>query len=172
TPGPPRRMSIMGLLILVGALGLIGPLAGGMATAGQSLVAQAAPIEPAPGVAAPSGGAREPHAALVAAVKRFEAKDTEGVLAYVSDRYRTGLFTKSVVRDHLIGLYSVYDMVRARVRIDDVRLVGEHAWVYSTGEISGQLPLVRSWVRFLSWQRELEVARREAGGWRLFGYQQ
>jgi hypothetical protein len=77
-----------------------------------------------------------------------------------------------VVRENLIAIYSIYETVHARVRIDDVRMVGEHAWVYSTGEVSGQLPLLGSRVRFLSWTRELEVARREAGGWRLFGYQQ
>jgi len=27
-------------------------------------------------------------------------------------------------------------------------------------------------VPVLSWERELEIARREAGGWRLIGYQQ
>src|SRR5262245_47016927 len=107
----------MGLLVLVGALALIGPLAGGTILTGQSFAAQSAPVEPAPGMAAPSGVARELNAALVSAVKRFEAKDAEGVLAYVSDQYRTGLFTKTVVRDNLIGLYSLYDVVRARVRI-------------------------------------------------------
>jgi len=53
-----------------------------------------------------------------------------------------------------------------------VQMVDGLAWVYSTGEVSGRLPLVGTWVVFLSWQHELEVARREAGGWRLFGYQQ
>jgi hypothetical protein len=115
---------------------------------------------------------QELNAVLMLAVQRFEAKDVDGVLAHVSDRYRTGPFTKSVVRENLLGIYGVYEVVRARVRIDDVRMVSEHAWVYSTGEISGRLLLLGTWVRFLSWQRELEVARREAGRWRLFGYQQ
>jgi hypothetical protein len=51
-------------------------------------------------------------------------------------------------------------------------MVGELAWVYSTGEVSGRLRWVGGSVPVLSWQRELEVARRENGRWRLFGYQQ
>lgn len=128
--------------------------------------------EPPPGVPAPADVVRELNAALTEAIRRFDAKDVDGVLAFVSDKYRTGPFTKPVVREHLLAIYGVYDMVRATVRLDDVRIVGEHAWVYSTGEVSGRLPLVGTWLRFLSWTRELEVARREAGGWRLFGYQQ
>ena len=152
------------MLTVAGLLWVIGGLA--------AVAAAFSPAEPPPGLAAPPGVARELNAVLALAVQRFEAKDTEGVLAYVSDRYRTGPFTRTVVRENLIAIYGIYETVRARVRIDDVRLVGEHAWVYSTGEVSGRLPLLGSWVRFLSWTRELEVARREAGGWRLFGYQQ
>jgi len=58
------------------------------------------------------------------------------------------------------------------VKIDDVRLVGDLAWVYSTGDVTGRLRMVGGWVPVLSWQRELEVARRENGRWRLYGYQQ
>lgn len=124
------------------------------------------------GVAAPAQVIKELQAALAQAVERFEARDVAGVLTRVSDQYRTGPFTKSGVREQLIAIYSIYDVVRARVRIDEVRMVDSHAWVYSTGQISGQLPLVGTWVVFLSWQHELEVARSEAGQWRLFGYQQ
>jgi hypothetical protein len=52
-----------------------------------------------------------------------------------------------------------------------VRMVGDHAWVYSSGELSGHFAWLDRWVAVLSWQRELEVARREDGVWRLFGYQ-
>ncbi len=124
------------------------------------------------GVAAPAETVRALQAGLNAAVQRFEAKDVAGVLAHVSDQYRTGPFTKAVLREHLIAMFSIYDSVQARVVIDDVRIVDKHGWVYSTGEVSGRLRLVGSRVVILSWQRELEVARREAGGWRLFGYQQ
>jgi len=124
------------------------------------------------GVTAPAQVVGELQAALAKATQRFEARDVAGVLASVSDQYRTGPFTKAGIREQLIAIYSIYDAVRARVRIDEVQMVDGLAWVYSTGEVSGRLPLVGTWVVFLSWQHELEVARREAGGWRLFGYQQ
>ena len=132
---------------------------------GEALAAQQ-------GVTAPAQVVGELQAALAKATQRFEARDVAGVLASVSDQYRTGPFTKPGIREQLIAIYSIYDAVRARVRIDEVQMVDGHAWVYSTGEVSGRLPLVGTWVVFLSWQHELEVARREAGGWRLFGYQQ
>ncbi len=161
----PRAGRLQWLLTVAGLLWLIGEPA--TAVASSSSLA-----EPPPGVAAPVELVRELNTRLALAVQRFEVKDVDGVLAYLSDQYRTGPFTKTVIRENLIGIYSVYEVVRAQVRIDDVRMVGEHAWVYSTGEVSGRLPLVGAWVRFLSWRRELEVARREVGGWRLFGYQQ
>lgn len=126
----------------------------------------------APGVTAPAEMVRELQAALAQAVQRFEARDVAGVLSYVSDQYRTGPLTKAGIREELIAIYSLYDLVRARIRIDEVRMVDGRAWVYSTGEVSGRLLWVGTWVAFLSWEHELEVARREAGGWRLFGYQQ
>ena len=146
--------------MLAAALGLVSGPAGGPARAAQE------------GVTAPAQVVAELQAVLAKATQRFEARDVAGVLASVSDQYRTGPFTKPGIREQLIAIYSIYDAVRARVRIDEVQMVDGHAWVYSTGEVSGRLPLVGTWVVFLSWQHELEVARREAGGWRLFGYQQ
>jgi hypothetical protein len=124
------------------------------------------------GVIAPADTVQALRATLGQAVQRFEAQDVSGVLAYVSDQYRTGPLTKPGICEQLIAVYGLYDAVKVQVRIDEVRMVGEHAWIYSTGEVSGRLRLVGSWFVFLAWQRELEVARREAGGWRLFGYQQ
>jgi hypothetical protein len=98
--------------------------------------------------------------------------DEPGVLAHVSEQYRTGPITKAVLREQLRTLFTVHDQIKASVRIDEVRIVGEHAWIYSTGEVTGRLRLVGSSVPVLAWERELEVARREAGRWRLFGYQQ
>jgi hypothetical protein len=69
-------------------------------------------------------------------------------------------------------MFALYDAMRVQVRIDTVRMVGDHAWVYSSGQLSGHLSWLDRWVSVLSWQRELEVARREDGIWRLFGYQQ
>ena len=125
-----------------------------------------------PGAAAPAGVVREVEAGLARAVQRFEARDVAGVLAQVSEQYRTGPITKAAIREQLLATYGLYDSVKATVRIDEVRMVGEHAWVYSTGEVSGRLRLLGTPMVFLSWERELEVVRREGGAWRLFGYQQ
>jgi hypothetical protein len=125
-----------------------------------------------PGVAAPPPVVQQLQTALTHAVHRFEAGDVPGLLAHVSEQYRTGPFTKAGLREQLNAIYGVHDSVRAQVRIEDVRMVGEHAWVYSSGEVSGRLRWVGTWMVILSWQHELEVARRESGVWRLFGYQQ
>jgi hypothetical protein len=145
-------------------------LSGALDGAGRLDAQSAAPR--AEGVAAPAETVQALQSALRAAVRRFEARDVAGVLGYVSDQYRTGPFTKAVVREQLMAMYSLYDNLTARVAIDDVRMVDGHAWVYSTGEISGQLRLIGGRAVILSWRRELEVARREGGEWRLFGYQQ
>jgi hypothetical protein len=125
-----------------------------------------------PGRPAPPAVRQDLRQALTQGVQRFEARDLAGVLALVSEAYRTGPLTKPTLHAQLVALFSLYAQLRAPVRIDDVRLVGEHAWVYTTGEVSGLLPMVNQWVTVLAWERELEVARREDGAWRLFGYQQ
>jgi len=153
-------------LVLIAALGVAG---GFRASAGPAADQTGTSVLSA---AAPAEAVRELQAGLARAVQRFEAQDIPGVLAHVSEHYRTGPLTKTGIREQLVGIYTLYDAVRAGIRIDEVQMVGEHAWVYSTGEVSGRLRLLGTWVVFLSWQRELEVARREAGGWRLFGYQQ
>jgi len=128
--------------------------------------------EPPPGAPAPPAVVREIEQALADAIRRFEAMDAAGVLAHVSDHYRTGPFTKRVLAEQLSALFALHDELRARVRVDEVRMVGEHAWVYSSGAITGRLRLIGGTVPVLAWERELEVARREGGRWRLFGYQQ
>ena len=115
---------------------------------------------------------QELRTALDRAKARFEARDTAGVLASVSEQYRTGPFTKAEVRQQLVAIYEIYPAVRARVTIDAVEMVGDTAWVYTTGEITGRLPILGGWMTVMSWERELEVARREGPVWRLFGYQQ
>jgi hypothetical protein len=127
---------------------------------------------PPPGQPAPPRVVEELRTTLARAVARFEAKDVAGVLAHVSAEYRTGPFTRASVRAQLVTLFEVYARVSARVLIDEVRLVDGRAWVYSTGEVAGQLPLIGGWVPLFSWEHELEVARREGLTWRLFGYQQ
>jgi len=131
---------------------------------------QAPPQEP-PGTAAPAEVVRQLQAEVTAAVRQFELRDSEGVLRHVSEQYRTGPFTKPTLRAHLQAMFAVYDAMKVRVRIDTVRMVGDHAWVYSSGELAGHFAWLDRWVPVLSWQRELEVARREGGVWRLFGYQ-
>jgi hypothetical protein len=136
-----------------------------------SFAAQA-PTEAPPGNPAPARVVSEIQQELDDAVRRFQAMDAPGVLAHVSEQYRTGPLTKRVLAEQLQALFAVHDAVQAKVRIDDVRMVGEQAWVYSTGDVTGRVRWLGSSVPVLSWQRELEVARREGGRWRLFGYQQ
>jgi hypothetical protein len=95
--------------------------------------------------------------------------DVAGVLAHVSDRYRNGPINKASIREQLLTLFALYDTLRARVRVDDVRMVDGVAWVYSTGEVSGRLRGIGAWTTVLSWEREPEVARRERSVWRLRG---
>jgi len=133
--------------------------------------ARQAPPQELPGTAAPAVVVNELLAEVTAATREFERRDTEGVLRHVSEQYRTGPLTKPALRAHLQAMSVVYDAMKVRVRIDTVRLVGDHAWVYSSGELSGHFAWLDRWVSVFSWQRELEVARRENGVWRLFGYQ-
>jgi len=124
-----------------------------------------------PGAPAPRTVVLELQQALALATGRLLAMDAAGVLSYVSDRYRSDSLTKPAIREQLWALFGLYDALRAKVWIDDVRTVGEDAWVYSTGEVSGRLRVLGTWMPVLSWQHEPEVARREQGVWRLYGNQ-
>jgi hypothetical protein len=146
--------------------------------AGILLVAAALPSARAqdrarglPGVAAPRSVVTELQDALGHATERLQARDEAGVLSHVSDRYRSGSLTKPAIREQLHALFGVYDSVRANVQIDEVRAVGEEAWVYSTGEVSGRVRGLGVWMLIFSWKREPEIARREQGVWRLYGDQ-
>src|SRR5207253_9553864 len=119
---------------------------------------------------APPGTAEELGAVVEQARLRFVAKDAAGLLAYLADNYRSGGLTKPDVRRQLLALYSLYEALRARVQVDHVEMVDGDVWVYTTGEVTGRLPLV-GWVTVLSWQREPEVARRQGEVWRLVGFQ-
>jgi hypothetical protein len=127
---------------------------------------------PAPRVAtpAPPGTAEELGALVEQARLRFVAKDAAGVLANIADNYRSSGITKPDVRQHLLAMYSLYEALRARVQLDHVEVVDGDVWFYTTGEITGRLPLV-GWVTVLSWRREPEVARRQGERWRLVGFQ-
>jgi hypothetical protein len=122
--------------------------------------------EPAPGKVI-----LELQQVLAQAIERFQAMDEAGVLNHVSDRYRTDPLTKADIREQLRVMFALYGTLRAQVRIDEVRTAGEQAWFHSTGEVSGRLRLLGAWTSILSWQHEPEVAQREQGVWRLYGYQ-
>jgi hypothetical protein len=149
-------------LVGTGAMFLAVPLAARAQQAGKVLAWDPAPRKVI----------LELQQALAQAIARFQAMDEAGVLSHVSDRYRTDTLTKAGIREQVRVMFSLYDTLRAQVRIDEARTAGEQAWVYSTGEVSGRLRWLGAWTSILSWQREPEVAQREQGVWRLYGYQQ
>lgn len=106
------------------------------------------------------------------AVERMQSRDLGGVLTHVSERYRTANLTKPVVREQLVTLFALYDALRVRVRVDDMRTVDDTVWVYTTGELSGRLAGLGQWMSVLGWEREPEVVRLEVSSWRLWGHQQ
>jgi hypothetical protein len=134
-----------------------------------ALLAGAAPL-PKVAVPAPPAVVAEVTGLVEQARERFVARDAAGVLAHLADHYRSGGFTKPVVRQQLLAMYALYDALRARVHVDRVDIVEGQAWIYTTGEITGRMPFV-GWVTVLSWQREPEVASREGAAWRLVGFQ-
>jgi hypothetical protein len=143
-----------------------------LALGAGALSADAAAPAPAAVVAtpAPAQVAAELQSAVERARVRFEARDLAGVLACVSEQYRSSGMTKAGVRDQLSAMFALYPQLQARITVDRVQMVDGAAWIYTSGEVSGRLPVV-GWVTVLAWQGEPEVARREAPGWRLFGFQ-
>ncbi|HEX9819710.1 MAG TPA: hypothetical protein VGD07_08880 [Methylomirabilota bacterium] len=155
--GAPRRR-LVALFVLGWCAG--SPASDAAAPAPDALLARPAP----PHVAA------ELAQAVERARARFEARDLAGVLAAVSEHYRSSGLTKAAVREQLLGIFALYQELRARIMVDRVELVNGATWVYTSGEVTGRLPLM-GWVSVLAWQAEPEVARREPAGWRLFGFQ-
>jgi hypothetical protein len=90
---------------------------------------------------------RQLQAGITAAVQQLERRNTEGVLRHVSEQYRTGPLTKPPLRSQLQTMFALYDAMKVRVRIDMVRMVGDHAWVYSSGELTGHFV----WLDRLAW---------------------
>ena len=78
-----------------------------------ALVAQAAPPELV----------SELSPAVERARQRFEARDAAGVLAHVSEQYRSGGLTKADLRQQLLAMFALYEVLRARVIIDNVQVV-------------------------------------------------
>ena len=147
-------------------LALLVVLAGPLASEAQD------PGKVLPGAPAPRNVVLELQQALTVAIERFQAMDRAGVLSQISNQYRTDALTKAGIGEQLRVMFALYDAVRAQVHIDEVRTAGEQAYVYSTGEVSGRLRGLGTWMPVLSWKHEPEVARREQGVWRLYGYQQ
>ena len=102
--------------------------------------------------------------------QRFEARDAGGVLANVSEQYRSAGMTKAGLREQLLSMFALYDTMRVRLTVDRVQLVDGAVWVYTSGEVSGHLRLL-GWMTVLAGKNEPEVARREGSAWRLVGFQ-
>src|SRR5262245_38310124 len=77
-----------------------------------------APAAPAPqpktATPAPAALVAELRPIIESARQRFEARDAAGVLANVSERYRSGGLTKASLREQLLSLFSLYDAMRVR----------------------------------------------------------
>lgn len=119
---------------------------------------------------APPAVAAEIRTAVEGARARFQARDAAGVLANVSEHYRSAGVTKAAVRQQLLAMFALYEELRTRVRVDRVEVADGRTEFFTTGDVSGRMPLV-GWVTVLSWETQPEVARREGKVWRLFGFQ-
>jgi hypothetical protein len=161
-----RKKSSRTVAAILPLLALLVVLAGPLAAEAQD------PGKVLPGAPAPRNVVLELQQALTVAIERFQAMDRAGVLSHISNQYRTDVLTKAGIGEQLRVMFTLYDTVRAQVHIDEVRTAGEQAYVYSTGEVSGRLRGLGTWMPVLSWKHEPEVARREQGVWRLYGYQQ
>ena len=139
-----------------------------LSLASPSVVAPAQP--PPTRFIAPPAVAAEIRAAVESARARFEARDAVGVLANVSEHYRSAGVTKAGVRQHVLAMFALYEELRVRVRVERVEIADGRTEFFTTGDVSGRMPLV-GWVPVLSWKTEPEVARREGHAWRLFGFQ-
>lgn len=139
-----------------------------------ALGAATAPATPAPqtrvATPAPPELIAELRPIVESARQRFEARDAGGVLANVSDQYRSAGLTKAGLREQLFSMFTLYDAMRVRLTVDRVQLVDGAVWIYTSGEVTGHLRFL-GWMTVLTWQNEPEVARREGAAWRLFGFQ-
>jgi hypothetical protein len=131
-----------------------------------SLSAQA----PATRFIAPPAVAAEIRAAVERARARFDARDAAGVLANVSEHYRSAGMTKAFVREQLLTMFALYSELRARVTVERVEIAEGRTEFFTTGDVSGRVPFV-GWVTVLSWETQPRSPRREGNVWRLFGFQ-
>ena len=112
-----------------------------------------APAQPKKATPAPPELVAELRPVVESARLRFEARDARGVLANVSDQYRSAGMTKAALREQLLSMFALYDAMRVRLTIDRVQLVEGAVWVYTSGEVNGRLPFI-GWMRVLAWQNE------------------
>src|SRR2546425_4509919 len=95
---------------------------------------------PAPGVpgarAAPPELVNELRPVVEHARQRFEARDATGVLAHVSEQYRSGGLTKADLRQQILAMFSLYEIPRARFTIHDRQDLAGPGWGSPTGHAS------------------------------------
>lgn len=113
--------------------------------------------------------AAEAQRVLADGIRRFEAMDEDGVLAYVSERYRSGPLTKPIMRQQLRAMFQTNDALRARVRIVEMRMIDGRLWVSSTGDVTGRLRFLGTRITILAWTEAWDVAWLENGRWLLIG---
>src|SRR5207245_10278611 len=98
---------------------------------------------PAPGVpgarAAPPELVNELRPVVEHARQRFEARDATGVLEHVAEQYRSGGLTKAELRQQILAMFLLYEVLRARFTIDDVQVVDGSVRVYTGRVVSGRV---------------------------------
>ncbi len=105
-------------------------------------------------------------------VRAFEAQDLPRLMAMVSGSYRSGPMTKEVIRLQLLGIIQANRELHVALKIHEIRLRGDLAFVRSSGEVTGRPLLWPYRVVILEWEDLVEVGRREGTVWRLYGDQQ
>ena len=115
---------------------------------------------------------QEVRQAIAGGVKAFEAEDLPRLMAMVSESYRSGPITKEGIRLQLLGIFHANREIRVTLKIHEVTVRGELAYVRSSGEVTGRPLFWLYRVVILEWQDLVEVGRQEGRVWRLYGDQQ
>jgi ketosteroid isomerase-like protein len=108
---------------------------------------------------------------LRAAVRAFEAKEAQAVMALVSDAYRSGGVTKPLLLVQIQGMFLLYAELRVELAVRDIRVVGDRAVLTTSGRIRGTPWIGQEEQVVAEWRDLVEVARREGKRWRLYGDQ-
>ncbi len=105
-------------------------------------------------------------------VRAFEAQDLPRLMAMVSESYRSGPMRKEAIRLQLLGIFHANSELRVNLKIHEVSIRGDLAFVRSSGQVIGR-PLFWPYrVVILEWEDLVEVGRHEGTAWRLHGDQQ